>query len=185
MTKSIKLPYDHSKINGTPLLPFNGKLVEKHSYFSFSFACFDRQHELFNLGDNSSDGTISGKWFLDLLDCLKSVNNMTISDLKKSMHKLHPIDFRKTNVHSPMSNSQLEYWQFRINKTKGRVIGFLIDGIFYVVWLDPHHNLTNSKGYGGVNKYRPALSFYEMQDLKIKNLEEENNHLKNRLSVSK
>lgn len=184
-TKSIKLPYDHSKINSTPVLPFNGKLAEKYNYFSFSFACFDRQHELFNLGSNSLDGTISGKWFLDLLDCLKSVNNMTISDLKKSMHDLHPIDFSKTNVKNPTCNPQLEYWQFRINKSKGRVIGFLIDGIFYVVWLDPYHNLTNSKGYGGINKYKPALSSYELQELKIKELEKENSYLRQVTSVFK
>lgn len=65
-------------------LPFNGKLVEERG-FSFSFSCFDREHELFNLG--------------------------------------------------------------------GRVIGILIDAVFYVVWLDPYHNLTNSEGYGGVKKY--------------------------------
>ena len=154
--KKVTLPFDSSKINYSKItLPFNGKLVKENN-FSFSFACFDRSHELFNLGSNSLEGVVSGTWFLELLDCLKNVSNMTIADLKQSTHDLHPIDWSKTNTTAPRNNEQLEYWQFRINKSKGRVIGFLIDGVFYVVWLDPHHNLTSCEGYGGIRKYKPA-----------------------------
>lgn len=59
-------------------LPFNGKVVDDDR-FSFSFACFDRNEELFNLGDSNSTGVMSGNWFLDLLDCFKSVNNMKLA----------------------------------------------------------------------------------------------------------
>ncbi len=136
-------------------LPYNGSFLTDKS-FSFSFACFDRQHELFNLGNNSSpDGVVSGKWFLSLLDCLKSVSNQRISDLFSSIHDLHRVDWKKTNTPPPPHSEQLEYWQFRINKSRGRVIGFKIDNTFYVVWLDPHHNLTNSEGYGKVEVHRP------------------------------
>ena len=136
-------------------LPYNGSALTEKS-FSFSFACFDRQHELFNLGDNSApDGVVSGRWFLSLLDCLKSVSNQRISDLRSSVHDLHPIDWGKANTSPPSGFEQLEYWQFRVNKSRGRVIGFKIDNTFYVVWLDPHHNLTDSEGYGKVQRHRP------------------------------
>ena len=148
-----KLPTECSSSSRT--LPYNGSVLTEKS-FSFSFACFDREHELFNLGDNSSpDGVISGKWFLSLLDCLKSVSNQRISDLRSSIHDLHPIDWEKANASPPYGFEQLEYWQFRINKSRGRVIGFKIDNTFYVVWLDPHHNLTDSEGYGKAEKHRP------------------------------
>ena len=126
---SVKLPY-----NITPkTLPFNGSFVTDKN-FSFSFACFDRTHELFNLGGDGSDGVIKGKWFIELLDALKSVCNKTISEIRQSKtHDLHPIDW---------------------SKSKGRVIGFIVDGVFYIVWLDPYHNLTNSEGYGSVKKYK-------------------------------
>lgn len=133
-------------------LPFNGKKVEKQG-FSFSFSCLDRHHELFNLGGNDKDGTVGGEWFLRLLDCLKSVSSKTVDDLRKSTHKLHPINWKNANVKPPNFSEQADYWQFRIDKTHGRVIGILIDSVFYIVWLDPYHNLIDSEGYGGVNKF--------------------------------
>ena len=33
--------------------------------------------------------------------------------------------------------------------------------MFYIVWLDPHHNLTNSEGYGGINYYFAGKSEHE------------------------
>lgn len=176
MTKKFNLPTveKHFHTEKTTL-PFNGNAVTEKS-FSFSFACFDRSHELFNLGDSTTEGVVSGKWFLDLLDCLKSVSNKTIVELKSSLHRLHPITWSKTNTKSPVNSEQCEYWQFRINKSKGRIIGFLIEGVFYVTWLDPHHNLTNSEGYGGARKYCPPLSIYESQVIKI---DEKENTIKN------
>ncbi|MBM7624797.1 hypothetical protein [Sporohalobacter salinus] len=39
-----------------------------------------------------------------------------------------------------------ESWQFSISRNKhGRVHGFIIDNIFYIVWLDPEHNLDIGK----------------------------------------
>ena len=38
----------------------------------------------------------------------------------------------------------LEAWQFAVGVQHWRVMGFILDNIFYVIWLDPHHAL-----YGG------------------------------------
>lgn len=150
-------------------LPHNGvELGDKHLVFTFT--CFDRTHELFNLSGD-------GDWFLDLLDCFKSVSGKTIEELKKSLHDLHPVDWNNANVASPDDDDQRNYWQFRLNKSKGRVIGFIVhtqhQSLFYVVWMDRHHNLTNSAGYGGVNKFRTPLSGYELQEDHISELENE------------
>ena len=150
-TEEIKLPQvkePKEKI----FLPFNGEVVKEQG-ISFSFSCFDRAQPHFNLGGGEKDGTVGGEWFLRLLDCLKSVSSKTIQELKISTHKLHPVDWNDANVSCPKNSPQYEYWQFRIDKTHGRVIGILIDSVFYVVWFDPHHNLTNSEGYGGVKKF--------------------------------
>ncbi len=150
-------------------LPYNGQVIADSGRFSFSFVCFDRTEKLFNLGSNEPDKTVSGKWFIDLMDCLKSISGMTVNEAVCSMHDLHRIDdWKKTNMKQPLKGyEQQEYYQFRINKSKGRVIGILIDSVFYVVWLDPHHNLTNSVGYGGANIYKPALSLYEEREKQI------------------
>lgn len=145
-------------------LSYSVKTVSEKG-FSFSFANFDRTHELFNLGANTKTGTVSANWFIDLLDCFKSVNGMTIPELKASMHDLHPADWKSANPTPPPNSEQFEYWQFRLNKSSGRVIGMMIEGVFYVVWLDPHHNFTNSEGYGKERYYKPAKSTFElMQD---------------------
>ena len=121
----IKLPNpsiesDPAMIKRT--LPYNGNAVTEKS-FAFSFACFDREHELFNLGDNSNQcGVVRGNWFLDLIDCLKNVCNCNIYELKTSTHDLHPVDWESTNVTPPKNYEQLDFKQFRINKSKGRVI---------------------------------------------------------------
>lgn len=143
---------EQKKVSREVVLPFNGALV-KQSGFSFSFSCFDRKHELFNLGGKENDGTVGGKWFIRLLDRLKDASGKTITELKNSLFDLHPVDWATANTNCPTKIEQAEYWQFRVDKSHGRVIGILIGTIFYVVWLDPYHNLTDSDGYGGVNKF--------------------------------
>ena len=131
-------------------LPFNGNVIQEKCLL-FSFSAFDRHHELFNLGGKNEDKTVGGQWFIKLLDGLKSVSNKTITELmNKSTHDLHRISWDKANTKPPNGYEQLDYWQFRIDKSSGRIIGVIIDNIFYVLWLDPYHNLTNSEGYGGV-----------------------------------
>ena len=165
-------------------LPYNGQVIADSGRFSFSFVCFDRTEKLFNLGSNEPDKTVSGKWFIDLMDCLKSISGMTVNEAVRSpIHDLHRIDWKKTNMKQPPKGyEQQEYYQFRINKSKGRVIGILIDSVFYVVWLDPHHNLTNSVGYGGANIYKPALSLYEEREKQIAEQAAEIEELKAKLN---
>lgn len=184
MPKKIKLPSSPPPIpSHANSLPYQGTIVSDNK-LSFSFAAYDRSHKLFNLGDNTEkSGVVSGKWFLDLLDCLKSMSNMTISEMKTSIHDLHPVDWNNANTSKPAESEQCEYWQFRINKSKGRVIGIKTDGVFYIVWLDPHHNLTNSKGYGTENWYKPARSIYETQEETIHGLQEENRHLREEINT--
>lgn len=185
--KMIKLPNpsiesDPAMIKRT--LPYNGNAVTEKS-FAFSFACFDREHELFNLGDNSNQcGVVRGNWFLDLIDCLKNVCNCNIYELKTSTHDLHPVDWESTNVTPPKNYEQLDFKQFRINKSKGRVIGFCLDNIFYVMWFDPHHNLTNSEGYGTATYHYRPQSDYEKNVQKLKVLDDENQYLKGELKAA-
>ena len=185
-TTKISLPkVNASQIKQEKTLPYNGNVVSEKG-FAFSFACFDRSHKLFNLGSEKGTQTIEGAWFLELLDCLKNISKSTVPELIKSSYDLHRIDWERTNTTPPCDNEQLEYWQFRINKSKGRVIGFLLDGIFYIVWLDAHHNLTDSEGYGTATYYARPKSCYELLieknealNKEIQNLSLENERLLN------
>lgn len=153
----------------------------------FSFDFLDRHHELFNMGDNKNNplSTEVG-WFLDLLDCLNNVSKMTRIEFKNNKtYDLHPVNWKGANVPCPTDMEQYEWWQFRINKSKGRIVGIFIENCFHIVWLDRHHNLTNSEGYGNENYYKTPLSLYESQEWelsqaynRIKELEEENSTYK-------
>lgn len=147
---TIPLPASQPK-KSLEKLPIDEKVINEAIVFSFIF--FDRQHEYFNLGGQSGDKTVGGKWFLDLLDCFKSVNGKTVQELKRRPYRLHPVNWETANVNCPFS-PEIDWWQFRINKSRGRVIGMLINKIFYVVWLDAYHNLTSAEGYGGIQTFK-------------------------------
>ena len=173
-----KLP----KVDAPPLvgktLPYDQSAVESKG-FSFSFVNFDREHELFNLGDpTTNDKVVSGKWFLDLLDCLKDVSGYKDRREWWTKRKLHEVRWESANAKHPQGYEQLTYWQFRINKSRGRVIGYFIDETFYIVWLDPHHNLTNSKGYGKEEYFERPKSEYETMIEEMSRLTKENESLK-------
>ena len=161
-------------------LPFGGELYTSEKLV-FSFACFDRTHKLFNLGGaNKESGMLEANWFIDFLDCLKSVSVKRINDLKGkgSVYDLHPVDWKHANAGRPEHAEQCEFWQFRINKSKGRIIGILLSGVFYIVWLDPHHNLTDSDGYGKATYYRPAKSQYEILEEELEMCRSEQERLR-------
>lgn len=104
----FKLPVPKCTEVKTEVFPHNGAKAEQNS-LTFSFACFDRNHDLFNLGGDAEDKTVGGAWFLDLLDCLKSVSNKKIPEIRTSLHDLHPIDWSKTNAYAPDGDEQHEY----------------------------------------------------------------------------
>lgn len=143
VTDSIK-----SSDNSTLHLDLSKKLENQEKKFLFSFALFDREHPLFNLGNNECRSQhIDSEWYVSFLDKLTEVSQENISKLKETVN-LHPFDLKKSNVKKSELHSQLEYWQFRIDH-KSRVIGVKINNIFYIQWLDPHHNHCDSPGYPG------------------------------------
>jgi hypothetical protein len=91
-----------------------------------------------------------------LLVRLRDVCGMRVDDfrgLPTKQVRNHPITFSETSEPDGFKtlNGQLrdkEAWQFEITKSEhGRVHGILIDEVFYVVWIDPCHNLYR-KGKG-------------------------------------
>lgn len=136
---------------------------------TFSFDFLDRHHELFNMGDNKNNPlkTENG-WFLELFDCLNNISKLTRHELgQHKTYDLHPVSWKGANVNCPSDKEQYEWWQFRISKSKGRVIGIFIENCFHIVWLDRYHNLTNSEGYGKEQYYSVPLSLYELKDFEL------------------
>ena len=112
---------------------------------TFSF----RHLDLFNYKKFSIGRCQEG--YLDtLLKRLRDLSHNTVGELVGNRSKAlrsHPIKWSDTTERAGFKylNTQLrekEAWQFELTKDKhGRVHGFLMDDIFYVVWIDPDHQL--------------------------------------------
>lgn len=150
----------------------------------FSFRFLDREHIAFNLGSmGKRNVSICGEWFITLLDSLKEVCNINRNELigQRQHYDAHEHDWKELDYQFEFDKDflqQVECMQFRLSKSDGRVHGFIIGNRFYIVWLDPYHNLYPDEKYGGRKFYQKPLTCFEQQTLTISSLYNENLKLK-------
>ncbi len=167
---SVNIPSNPSKI-------VEAKLKKEIETLDFSFKYFDRNHELFNLGDHLTRPiAVQSDWFLDLLDTLKEASNLKITDFKQK-YDMHPLQEDGSNIKDKDKLEQFEYWSFDVTK-QSRVIGFKINNRFYIQWLDVHHNHYNSAGYGKATYYCKPFSIIDQVHNECEQLKLENSKLK-------
>ena len=79
--------------------------------------------------------------------------NMSNKVWSKTNH-IHPIDWSDPQIREScftslesklMEQVKEECWQLGINNNGFRIHGFFIENVFYVVWLDPLHQLYKRK----------------------------------------
>jgi hypothetical protein len=93
-------------------------------------------------------------YLLTLLDRLKSLSDLSVRELltnRSSALRCHPIDWDGTSeagFRLPNEEQLVDTpYQFSLSANEhGRVHGFFIDEVFYIVWLDPDHLLYPGKG---------------------------------------
>jgi hypothetical protein len=152
----------------------------------FSFHFLDLQHKAFNCGRTNES------WFLHLFENLREISKLSRNEFvvqQRNHYDVHPHDFNKTEFHYKESLpagyfEQLnEDWciQFRLSSSGGRVHGFMIDNTFYVLWLDPHHNMNPGEGYGGVKLYKAPPTPYEILEAEYEGLKKYANELEKML----
>lgn len=116
----------------------------------FSFKFLDLDHELFHCKGREAI------YFQRLLDRMKDLSGTPVSALTNARPnaalRFHRIDWQddRVSVKSFGIRGWEEYdqeaWQFSISANEhGRIHGFLIENVFYVVWLDPEHQLYPGK----------------------------------------
>lgn len=153
----------------------------------FSWRLFDRNHKLFNLGKTEAS------WFISLVDCLRDVSKLTVSEFRQQSKRrglrVHPHDWENASAKFNMTDEFFDQneencLQFSVSKAKGRVHGILIDNIFYIVWLDPHHNLYPPKERNR-KVYEPEypVTDYEILQYEKNELEEELEKIKEDLKT--
>lgn len=127
--------------------------------FSISFQYF-KQISYFGIGHKDT------KWFSGLIERFKDFCSHN-SDLlgnysNRDTYRLHQINWEQPNI--PIQRKDLNWipseylendidypiWQFEISKATGKIIGFFNENsnVFYVLLLDPNHNMQPSKSHG-------------------------------------
>lgn len=116
-------------------------------------------------------------WFVELLDAFKEASSRNWIELKTKDRHAYKHDWNSTNFTFEFdvdTIDQYEGGQFSLNKSRGRVHGFIVGNVFYVYWLDPHHNMNNDKKYGGIRWAKhPTISCCEKQNELLEKLASE------------
>jgi hypothetical protein len=110
----------------------------------FSFKHLDMNNKKFSIN------TKTNQYFQKMLERLKNICMMKKTDIIHNNSKAlraHQIDWQKTSEKQGFTNlneqlRQIPPYQFEISSNQhGRVHGFFIDNIFFIVWFDPDHKL--------------------------------------------
>ena len=152
MTKAIKIRNYVTPQNTFPVT----KSSDIKNELTISFKHLDTNNSKYSM-DSINDNRKRNKLEKDLKSKLKEY--CSYNDFKKKMtsdinfkenNHIHPIDWNDkqirekcfTNVESDlMEEIKYECWQLGIDNQGFRAHGFFIGNVFYIVWLDPNHQL--------------------------------------------
>ncbi|MCC5639754.1 hypothetical protein LC593_28790 [Nostoc sp. CHAB 5844] len=115
----------------------------KSQGISFSFKYYQDGNNKFSCNEKAA------KYWLTLFDRLKALSGLSAQELfmnRSSALRCHPIKWEDTSENGfglPNEEQLVDTpYQFSLSSNEhGRVHGFFIDEIFYIVWLDPDHLL--------------------------------------------
>jgi hypothetical protein len=118
--------------------------IKKVKEIGFSFRYFKDDNDKFSV--RGRDATYLQALLLRLRDLSTLTFEEIINNRSKSL-RCHPIKWSDTTEPNgfglPNEDKLVDTpYQFQISANEhGRVHGFFIENIFYIVWLDPDHNL--------------------------------------------
>lgn len=108
---------------------------------TFSFKFLIDNNEKFSIKNKDA------RYLEALLNRLRDLSTMRVNEMRDNQSlRCHPIDWDDTTETCfgfPGEEQLVDLpYQFQISSNEhGRVHGFFIENIFYIVWLDPDHNL--------------------------------------------
>ncbi len=145
MAKKQKLRIRPTEIVQKGSLIRPSQINEKPEKVSFNFCRLHSKQDKFQFEHREA------RYFLKLIERLKAVCDFTKQEIlsnRSDSLRCHPIDFVNTSECGFSSNNDLdaEAYQFGISQHEhGRVHGYFVRNVFYVVWLDPDHELYSGK----------------------------------------
>lgn len=123
-----------------------------------SFKCTSINNKIFN--NKFSNIEEYAKWSLYFISYLSKYSTMKSIDIKTAgkagrCHTVKDNELKKLKgVLQKLGynlNEQIEeydYYQISVGTSNGRVYGYFIDNIFYILLLDPHHLIYEDKKHG-------------------------------------
>lgn len=156
------------KKEGPDFLLFSFKLLDQNDYFGLSGTC--------------------DRWSAELFQLFRNISNVPLNELVTGRHRtyrFHSHENASPPCPLPHNISLKESYQIRISKSKGGIHGILVDGVFYVFWLDPLHNMYPDQHYGGIKKIAKLSSCCLDLREEISNLSEQNKQLKEENEIYK
>lgn len=132
--------------------------INRDEKLLFSFQLLDFSSSYYNCNGMCDKG------IKNCFEKLKSYSGFTVNEimsgkggstLRFHSHKKEKADDWPEYL---VKNEELEesFYQIGFGLNKGRAHGILIDNVFYVIWLDPHHYLYPDERYGPKKAY-PVL----------------------------
>ena len=165
-----RIPKAEKKENDQIKIPVQTEFKTHDDGIKFSFEALE-QTEYFSL-----DGTCPN-WSHDLFEMLRDVSGHTVKDMVSGgyQRKYRVHNHEKANPPSKLPDGVAlkDIYQIRISTSKGGIHGVFNENIFYVIWLDPFHNMYPNDHFGGLRKTKPASSCCKDRDEEIIKLQQE------------
>ena len=171
-----RIPKQQTPKEGKQLIP-SASIAKNKECISFSFEALETT-EYFNL-----DATCSN-WSSELFVMLKNVSAVKKTDLlsgKYKSYRIHNHENATPPSKLPDGVTLKECYQIRISKSKGGIHGVFYENIFYVIWLDPLHNMYPDERYGGLKKIKPPTTCCKDREEIISELHKQITQLKDSL----
>ena len=118
--------------------------IDDSKLVSFNFKRLQEKADKFVYQDRGP------QYFIKLLERLRNLSSLTpleMINMRNKTLRCHPIDFSRRGVTEdtfgvPNDDADDNAYQFGVTQGEyGRIHGFFIGNVFYVVWCDPNHRL--------------------------------------------
>ena len=163
-----RIPKPEKKSNSSGIGPKRPEFIPKEEGISFSFEALERT-EYFNL-----DGTCQN-WASDMLDMMKEVSKHGEKELISGQFRTYRVhNHEKAKPPSPLPDGVelKDCFQIRISTSKGGIHGVFRENVFFVIWLDPLHNMYPDDRFGGLRQVKPPGTCCKEREDQISDLQE-------------
>lgn len=132
-------------------------IENKNKKILFSYEHLDlsnSKYVLSSIGDYKIYNQFISEYFCKIQEYSKKEKKEFSNIRWREINHIHPIDWKDSQIREDsftkldaklMEEIKDDCWQLGINSTTFRMHGFFIENIFYVVWLDPYHQLYSRK----------------------------------------